>query len=176
MAYSELAVVQLGLRIWSIKRKIHGTPGGQNSSARFWKPAQRKSAVSQADVANMVVVNLLEEFAVKSLHKKEISLVDNSYFSTTKNWGANVSPPHKIENTTTKNHNQKPLIIPKWDVWQRYGVERNENGAGFTLTWRWIYEKKTKSQIQPKMREYNQIWKLLGKKAYLTCWPNSWKS
>ena len=42
-------------------------------------------AVSQADVANMVLVNLLEEFAVKSLHKKEISLVDNSYFSTTKN-------------------------------------------------------------------------------------------
>ena len=78
----------------------------------------------------MVVVNLLEEFAVKSLHKKEISLVDNSYFSTTKNWGANVSPPHKIEDTTTKNHNKKPRIIPNRDVWQRLGVERNENGGG----------------------------------------------
>ena len=145
MAYSELAVVQLGLRIWSIKRKIHGTPGGQNSSARFWKPAQRQSAVSQADVVNMVVVNLLEEFAVKSLHKKEISLVDNSYFSTTKNWGANVSPPHKIENTTTKNHNQKPLIIPKWDVWQRYGVERNENGGGVHIN------------VKMNLREKNKI-------------------
>jgi hypothetical protein len=82
----------------------------------------------------MVVVNLLEKFVVKSLDKKEISLVDNSYFSTTKNWGTNVSPPHKIEDTTTKNHNQKPLIIPNRDVWRRYGVERNEMAAGFTLT------------------------------------------
>ena len=74
--------------------------------------------------------------------------------------------------TTIRNHLSYPI--------ETCGKGRVSNetkmAAGFTLTWRWIYEKKTKSQIQPKMREYNQILKLLGKKTYLTCWPNSWKS
>ena len=146
---------------------------GQFSSARFRKPAQRKSAVLRAVDVDMGVVHLPKVCAVKSLPKKEISLVNLVFFQRPK-IEVCMSAHHTRFNIQPRNALiGKHLPCTKRDMWQGRASNKMKKVAGFTLTWRQIYDTKKKSQKQAKTRKYNRIWELFDKKTYVLCRHNS---